>query len=416
MVKRRRARVLLFGALALLAALVPATLAFGTHSDFSGVVPGGVVILEMGNGPTADKVVYGSGPSQSIMTSRSNCTTVDDSFEGATLLNIAEGANNTSLGEAKDQIGVQSGNDGNGENCVRTGVGETMTITLGSNFASGTVMGGFDLDVQLKFDSVIEATTKRGGVIQDEFSFTGEGLSDSGPDSEDNRRWAYIADRGKEFDTLVLTASEGTFSIGGGKNIAEPGVFVTSSRGSQFAIGAIFDGQITCNDDETIAEDGVLTSGVVTMHSEDPVGSVGWTTDNCDLKPFAEDVEDDALAFVPELTGTDARYTIEVTVKDQLVDVDEDGRIMSLQAVYNVAGDLTFPVGAADPLQACLGQPILNDADPGYDAFWTQTNVGLLPVGEDACWYHASVDPTGSEIGTEHWGIFFEADPGFNFR
>ncbi|HEX5723183.1 MAG TPA: hypothetical protein VFZ06_10610, partial [Acidimicrobiia bacterium] len=172
MVKRRRARVLLFGALALLAALVPATLAFGTHSDFSGVVPGGVVILEMGNSPTADKVVFGSAW-QSITTSRSSCTTVDDSFDNvqlATLLNIAEGANNTSLGEAKDQIGVQSGNDGNGENCVRTGVGETMTITLGSKFASGTVMGGFDLDVQLKFNSVIGATTKRGGVIQDEFS------------------------------------------------------------------------------------------------------------------------------------------------------------------------------------------------------------------------------------------------------
>ncbi|HEY3427072.1 MAG TPA: hypothetical protein VGK83_00240, partial [Acidimicrobiia bacterium] len=180
------------------------------------------------------------------------------------------------------------------------------------------------------------------------------------------------------------------------------------------------DGQITCSQSEPIAEDGVSTSGVVTMHSEDPDGEgpADWTTEGCDLKPFFEDVEDDALAFVPNLTGTDARYTIEVEVKDQLVTVNSStGQITSLVAVYNTTGDLTFPSEASGPLQACLGQPVLDQSAAGYDDFWRDADgVGLLPGGEDACWYHASVDPTGGGSGTEHWGIYFEDDPGFSFR
>jgi hypothetical protein len=285
-------------------------------------------------------------------------------------------------------------------------------------------MGGFDLDIQLKFNSVIVAETYRDGVLQgDPLTFTGEGLSDNGPDSEDNRRWAYIAERGEEFDTIVLFATAGTFSIGGGKNIAEPGVFVTSSRGSQFAIGPIFDGQIGCDGTtETIAEDGMSTSGVVTMHSEEPAGPAGWTSVSCVLKPFFEDVEEDALAFVPELAGTEARYTIEVTVEDQVITVNDGvdgppGQITSLVAVYNANGDLSFPTEATDPLLACNAQPVLDPSDSGYNAFWTQPDTGLLPGTEEiACWYHASVDPTGSGLGTEHWGIYFEDDPGFNFR
>jgi hypothetical protein len=406
MVKRRRARTLSFGALALLAALVPATIAFGTHSDFSGVVPGGVVVLQMGNGPTADQVVYGS-ETQNITTSRSSCTAVDDSFEDAWLLNIADGPAGSSLGEAKDQIGVQSGSDGNGENCVRTAPGETMTITLGDKFASGTVMGGFDLDVQLKFNSEIQATTVRGGLPQDTLTFTGEGLSDNGPDSEDNRRWAHIAARGKEFDTIVLTAVEGTFSIGGGKNLAEPGVFVTSSKGSQFAIGPVFDGEINCEPgtnsvriDDPAVEDVV---GVVTMHSLN-LGSV-WDADCSVKKPYDELVTESSLLFAPVLEESLARYTMILTLEDQPITTDADGQTTSLIMEYNDGfggGDKT--------LQPCLGQPQFTDA------FFEMDSTGLLPTEEFACYYGVSLTPTGDGFGTEVWNIFFEDDPGFSFR
>ncbi|HEX5723141.1 MAG TPA: hypothetical protein VFZ06_10395, partial [Acidimicrobiia bacterium] len=116
--------------------------------------------------------------------------------------------------------------------------------------------------------------------------------------------------------------------------------------------------------------------------------------------------------------GTAARYTIEVTVEDQFVTVDSStGQVTSLVAVYNADGDLSFPAGATDSLLACEGQPLLDQSDSeAYNTFWTQPDTGLLPGTEIACWYHASVDPTGGGLGTEHWGIYFEDDPGFNFR
>ncbi len=81
---------------------------------------------------------------------------------------------------------------------------------------------------------------------------------------------------------------------------------------------------------------------------------------------------------------------------------------------------LSFPAATTDPLLACEKQPVLED-DPAttgvneYTEFWTQQNVGLLPVGEDACFYQASVTPTSAGFGTEFWGIYFEDDPSWSF-
>jgi hypothetical protein len=148
------------------------------------------------------------------------------------------------------------------------------------------------------------------------------------------------------------------------------------------------------------------------MHSENK-GS-GWLLDpNCDLKPYFSDIDDASLAFMPELAGTDARYTIEIDVTNQPITI-VDGTITSLIAKYNLEGVLTLPNEANMPLKACLAQPVLSGA--GYDAFWTQGNVGLLPAGEIACWYHASVETTSAGFGTEHWGVYLEDDPGFSFR
>jgi hypothetical protein len=57
-------------------------------------------------------------------------------------------------------------------------------------------------------------------------------------------------------------------------------------------------------------------------------------------------------------------------------------------------------------------------AQDEYEIFWTASEVGLLPVGEQACFYSVSARLTSSEsaTGVEHWGIYFEDDPGFSFR
>ncbi len=82
-------------------------------------------------------------------------------------------------------------------------------------------------------------------------------------------------------------------------------------------------------------------------------------------------------------------------------------------------------------LLSCLGQPITDQSNPGYDDFWSGegevTPDDLMPDGETACWYFATAEPTGSmdsggeefystEVtGTETWRILFFNDPGFGF-
>ena len=412
MVKRRRARVLLFGALALVAALLPAGLAAGSH-DGSTTTFGdpSVILLTLG---TKDEVRWPNG-AQNITIRNNNCSVTIPTG----ILNITPIGGQ--LGAVKDGLGVKSSMDGTGEPCgrVEASDGEAISVALGSDL-DGYLMSAIDVDLELKFNAMVDVIFMHDGATVHTFEdFSGTGGSDDGPDSGDgdNFRFSYpgVDDDPILFDTVIFDPTAGAMSLEGGADGTENGSLAPNNS-SQFQVVQSFDGEITCDDTEPIGEEGVSTSGVLTMHSEDPVGSVGWTTENCDLKPFSEDVEDDALAFVPVLAGTAARYTIEVTVEEQLVTVESDGRITSLVAVFNADGDLSFPDTTTDPLQACLGQPVLDQAAAGYDTFWTQPTTGLLPGTEKACWYHASVDPTGGGSGTEHWGIYFEDDPGFSFR
>lgn len=443
---------LLAAVAALVAVIVPATLAAGSHGSFDGVAPGGVVLLNMGNGPSADQVRY-DGMTQNITTAKNNCTAVNSSFQSASatpsdLLNIqAAGTGTASLGEAKDQIGVQSGNDGNGENCYRTDPTESMTITLGGDVGE-SMMGGFDLDIQVKFNSMVRATTYAGGSMtaSQPGTFMGTGLSDNGPDSEDNFRWFYAAPKGSEFDTLVLSADTGTFSLGGGQNLAEKGLFDTSTKASQFVVGPIADGQISCGDSRNIGVAGSdPTYATVTMHSEDLNDGGGWIIGDCELKPYYAATQGAAFSFNPldpiGFSGTSARYTLEVTVEDQEVTTSSGGTgeppagtITSLAAKYDLNGDFDF--GDATGLPHCQFTPPLA-GDANYDLFWGQndpvddgvlsgsaadddTGTHLLPDGDSACWFSAGVSDIvtvdGTQYGTEHWDIYLESDPGFSFR
>jgi hypothetical protein len=362
-----------------------------------------------------------------------------------------------SIGEAKNQIGVKSVKDGSGENCVRVSANEmeTVTITTGDYFTSGTEMGAFDLDIQLKFDSRV-----KGEVLVDNNwvstgpDFTGEGLSDNGPDSEDNRRWVYIAPNQGEFTEIRLTAVAGTFSIGGGQNIDEFGLFDPTSKGSQFVIGPVYDGELDCAPDSaSIGVEGEdIAWGTVVMHAQDldtsdnDSGPDGYTVD-CRLKPFDADSEGAAISFIPAdpigvSTETNARYTIEATVEDQDVTTNEGGQVTSLEAVYNEDGSFDF--GSAPGLPNCGFQPPTDRGEDGsdqrtlYEAFWTQddpvddsiltggvdTGQGtlLLPENDIACHYYAGVQmniPSADDPalkGDERWGIYLEFDPGFSWR
>lgn len=411
-------RLALLAALAALAAVVvPATLAFGSHEGaVTNPGPAEYMFLRLG---ATDQVQFDT-QTESI-SGKNNCTAT--TFAGPDLLNLA--ATGGSVGFVRDGFGVRSSGDGNGEPCGRAEAedGETLSVTLGSA-TSDYLMTAVDLDLELKFNATVTILFKHGGTTVGQVTgWTGMGGSDDGPDSGDldnfrfNSRSEGINSETNTiyFNEVEIVPTSGAVSLEGGADGTDPGDLVTTNNWSQFEIVKGFDGLITCGDTETIAEDGILTSGLLTMHSEDKGDGV-WLVDTCDLKPFNADVTDDSLAFVPELEGTSARYTIEVTVENQVVTVDGDGQITSLIAEYNPEGDLSFPAGTTAPLAACEGQPNLEAGTAAYDAFWTQADVGLLPTGEVACFYSATVQPTSAGFGTELWGIYFEDDPGFSFK
>lgn len=423
-------RFVVFAIMAMVAVLVPASLAAGSHEDEI-LGSSSVMLLTMGQ---QDHVSLTGFSNQSIATRRNDCTWINGRF-GSTLLRATPTGG--PLGETKDGIGVQGSGDGSGENCGRVeGSDEKITLTLGTSLPNH-LMTAVDLDLELKFNAVVKVTYLRDGhtvpVATDTFNPMNTG-SDDGPDSKDGDNYRYYTYRTGsgvgsdptdpiQFDTVVLEAISGAFSLEGGADLAtndDPvafGALNPLSKSSQIEVRRVFDGEIDCGDTEPISEDGIDTSGVVTMHSEN-LGA-GWLVEpNCQLKPFSASVTDTSLTFVPELADSQARYTMEITVDEQTIVVDSTGTITSLTAVYDPEPGVGFPDTADETaLKACLGQPLLDQSDlVAYQAFWQKTDVELLPSGESACFYHASVEPTSDGVGTESWGIYFEDDPGFSFK
>lgn len=292
---------------------------------------------------------------------------------------------------------------------------------------------------------------------------------DDGPDSADGDNYRVyleplvdVSGPGEDpifdhvpFSEIVIIPTAGALSLGGGDDLAA----TADNRGqiadtffSEFDLAKTFDGQFTCGETVNISDVVVPEIfGDVTLHSmdidttmdgsdEDGILDDDFVTSGCLLKFYddlvqALDNDEDAesinevsqLAFVPQLTTTLGRYTIEITVKDQLVTTDPDtGQITSLAVLYNATGDLTFPTTGAG-LQQCKTQPpntdpedkTTDDGDGVYDpSAWTG-DLGLLPSGETACYYSvaATTERTlgGKTYGTEIWKIFFLADPSMRF-
>ena len=209
------------------------------------------------------------------------------------------------------------------------------------------------------------------------------------------------------FDEVVFATKKGSFSLEGGDDHKVGYGKLAKSKASQFEVVPEFDGEITCQDTIAIADPGVTTvAGMVTMHA---MGSESWQTDDCQLKFYNEEVTPDTIAFLPSLVGMGARYTMDLTVHQQPIEV-VDGVIVSLGLTYDATGD----PNPTRPLQGCVAQPVLGGE--GYDAFWTQADVGLLPAGETACFFQVDLDTTGAGVGTESWRIYFEDDPSFGFK
>lgn len=290
--------------------------------------------------------------------------------------------------------------------CETVDKNESITVTMGAALDT-LAMSAIDIDFEVLKKTKIGVSFRFQGseVASDTFDPKAK------KDGENYRYFKRPTNGGKAlfFDEVVFTALYGGFAIEGGSDYSKggKGQIDTRSTASQFEVGVPFDGEITCGDTAEISDPAVETvMGEVTMHA---MGSESWQTGACDLKFYNDDVTPDTISFIPFLEGTSARYTMALTVEDQPI-VTDNGLIVSLGLTYD-------PAAGANPtrtLQSCEGQPVLSGE--GYDAFWSQADVGLLPPDETACFYEVDLEITGAGVGTELWGIYFEDDPSFGFK
>jgi len=323
------------------------------------------------------------------------------------------GTRGTGIGMVSNGLGTRTKN-----NCStqqgRINASHSLTFALGAYFDTtpDISIDLFEVDIEGKFGADLFWTT--------DASETGtvdlENSSDNGPDSGVGDNDIAVADPNDPFRSITFSPSGGEVAIeGGGDGAITGGAERTAFEVNQTLLKLVssktFDGEITCQDSVEIkdgAVPGVL--GLVTMHAMN-FDSSGWSVELCPKKPYDDELTANSLHFLPELVGTFARYTIQITLDDQPVASDGLGLITTLGMTYDAAGGTP-----TTPLQACQAQPL------STDAFWTQPapvqngGVNLLPTGETACYYGLTLTPTGVGSATEVWDIYFEDDPGFSWR
>lgn len=392
MKRRSKPGALVLGVL-VVALLLPAGLATGTgwkNKDKGGSE--NVVLLTLGK---SNHVRWGS--LKQGISSKGGCNR--PSFGKPDILEVTAGGGSLTL--KNDGFGVKAQT---AWGCDTVDKGESLTVSMGKAL-EGLIMSALDVDLAVSKYARIEISFRRDGAEVASATFE-PGVYKDGTNV---RYFSRPMSGGKPifFDQVVFKAKKGWFSLEGGDDQKEYGK-LHKSKASQFEVGPEFDGEITCQDSIAIADPNITTViGQVTMHA---MGSgEAWQAGDCQLKFYNDEVTSDLIAFLPSLAGMGARYTMDLTLHGQPITFS-DGLISSLGLTYDSAGGSN----PTNPLLQCVGQPVLGGG--GYDAYWSQADVGLLPEGETACFFSVELDTTGPGVGTEYWKIYFEDDPSFGFK
>lgn len=422
-----RLRLAMMAALAtVVAVLVPATLAIGADGD---PVTGEPSIILLKLGPTNE--ITWETETQAITTKRNKCKPVSLGSDPQLLVATPT---NGDLGYNDAGLGVAGQGEGNSGKCAQVNADamEGLSIALGTEL-SGYAMNAVDLDLELKFDASIRVSYLLDGdeVASDLFDGVG---ADDGPDSADGDNYRYNSvDRGIDalFDEVDFVPENGAFTLETGADGTEDGALANNAY-SQFQVVPVYDGEITCGVDNGITiHDAAFSdsSATVVMRSLN-LDMSGWDSLCEELKPYNDAVASDSLSFLPDDPASPARYTMTLAAENQVITSDPSapGAITSLSMQYSALGDFTD----LETLQACNGQPSLDEASAGYASFWEQSpellvgpSTYLFPdegAGRaTACFYDVDVQPTGvnglgETVGTEVWRIVFEADPSFRFK
>jgi hypothetical protein len=206
-----------------------------------------------------DTVSYtGSEETQAIL---EGCS-LDSVLSVGTLLTIEPGAGRDSLGYGKNGIGVSGKKDKSGTKCadVDAEYSQSLVLELGVGVARAA-----DLDLEFKFGGDVDVAASMGGVLVDVVTTGGPtDASDNGPDSGDGDNYRLViaaATANDYFDTLVLTATSGSFSFEGGGDGTVPSSIGPATSASVFEI-VVADGTLQCEvndeDGETVDEVNVI--------------------------------------------------------------------------------------------------------------------------------------------------------------
>ncbi len=250
---------------------------------------------------STDTVTYGGLPeeSQSII---EGCS-LDDVLTEGPLLSVSPGSGRDKLGFGKNGIGVSGKKDKNGTKCadVDFEFGQSLVVSLGS--AVGVAVRA-DLDLEFKFGGDVEVKAFVGGIDGESVDVDTNGgpsdASDNGPDSGDGDNYRVMVESATAtdaFDTLVLTATSGSFSLEGGGDGTVESDLLPGTSGSVFEV-VVADGPLLCeeNDPDGVTEDDV---NVVFTDCE-PGERVPYLLDRITEQVDADTTRDRVLLSVPE--------------------------------------------------------------------------------------------------------------------
>lgn len=256
----------------------------------------------------ADQVVFGD-QTQSI-SEGCGLTSAELLSPSGTLLSIDAQASRDRLGYGKNGIGVAGNKDKSGTKCadVDADLDQALVVSLGSDVPY--VASAADLDIEFKFDGALEVTASRNGAPVSVTTAGGPGeASDDGPDSGDgdNYRVLVTADSPSDyFDTLVLTATSGSFALEGGGDGTEQSSLLGSTSASVFEL-VVADGLLKCDVNDA---DGVTENGVQVIFTDCQSGEVVPYLLDREQEAVGDNTRDRVLLGVPE--SQDNTYIVRI--------------------------------------------------------------------------------------------------------
>jgi hypothetical protein len=149
--------------------------------------------------------------------------------------------------------------EGKGTSCGRVDADQSLTLSLAGSL-QGKVVTAAQLDIEGKFNVVVQADLFRAGQYVDTIYLSDPDFSDNGPDAgaRDNTRWLITTDFDAEtdvpepFDTMVLTPKDriGSFSLEGGADgtPAAEAPLVSGTLDSLFEISTYYGDQLDCGE------------------------------------------------------------------------------------------------------------------------------------------------------------------------